>query len=100
MPRQYVKVEHLAKEVFELKSQGYTNRQVAERYGLTLDQIRQLVARQNRKAKLQEMGYILRSKGRPKKTLQTTEELKNNEIIRLRMHVEILRNFLLEVGRM
>ena len=35
MPRSYMKVEKLAAEVFERKSKGETNRQIAESYGLT-----------------------------------------------------------------
>lgn len=100
MSRQYTKVEHLAKVIFELKAHGYTNRQAGERYGLTLEQVKQLISRQNRKARLQKQGYILRSKGRPRKTALSAEESRKNEIIKLQMQVEVLRNFLLEVGRM
>ena len=92
MPRQYTKVEHLAVIVKERKAAGETNRAIAESYGLTLKQIKKLVNRQNRKERLLAAGYIPQPKGRPRKSA-------NNEIAQLRMQVELLRNFLLEVGR-
>ena len=49
MPRNYTKMEQLAEAVFARKAAGETNREIAESYGLTLKQIKQLVARQNRK---------------------------------------------------
>ena len=44
-------------------------------------------------------GHIPRPKGRPRKTEATEEVRKNNELVQLRMQVELLRNFLSEVGR-
>ena len=69
MPRKYVKVEDLAEEVFQRKAAGETNREIAESHGLTKYQIKQLVARQNRKRRLIERGYVPRPKGPPEKTL-------------------------------
>lgn len=45
MPRKYTKMEMLAEEVFRRKEAGETNRQIAESYGLTKYQIKQLVTR-------------------------------------------------------
>ena len=44
-------------------------------------------------------GYILRPKGRPRKEPASEEAKRNNEIVQLRMQVELLRNFLSEAGR-
>ena len=44
MSRKYTKTEILAEEVFRRKEAGETNRQIAESYGLTKYQIKQLVA--------------------------------------------------------
>ena len=71
MSRDYVKMAELSEEVFRRKAQGETNRVIGESYGLSLEQIRNLVKRQNR----------------------------NNELVELRMQVELLRNFLSEAGR-
>ena len=46
-----------------------------------------------------QMGYIPRSKGRPRKNEATEEMRQKNELAQLRMQVELLQNFLSEVGR-
>jgi predicted transcriptional regulator len=99
MARKYTKVEQLAGIIRERKTAGETNRAIAESYGLTLKQIKDLLNRQNRKERLLAAGYIPQPKGRPRKGEQSPEVRTNNEIVKLRMQVELLRNFLLEVGR-
>ena len=101
MPRTYTKVEMLAEEIFRRKAEGETNRQIAESYGLTKEQVKQLVTRQNRKRCAVENGYVPKPKGRPRKNqCEETEEMKRNkEVVRLRMENDLLRNFLCEVGR-
>ena len=44
-------------------------------------------------------GYITRSKGRPHKEADSEEEKQHKELAKLRMQVELLRNFLFEAGR-
>lgn len=99
MSRSYTKVEILSEEIFRRKAAGETNRQIGESYGLTKYQIKQLVARQNRKARLIANGYVPQPKGRPRKNPANEEQKRNNELIELRMQVELLRNFLSEAGR-
>ena len=99
MKRSYTKVEDLATDVFRRKEAGETNRQIAESYGLSKKQIKQLVSRQNRKLRKIEAGYIPQPKGRPRKDANTEEARRNNELVQLRMTVELLRNFLSEAGR-
>lgn len=99
MSRQYVKMESLSEEVFRRKAAGETNREIAEIFGLTKCQIKQLVSRQNRKARLIANGYVPRPKGRPRKNLESEEQSRDHEIVKLRMQVELLRNFLSEAGR-
>ena len=52
-----------------------------------------------RKERLLVAGYVLRPKGRPRKNNFSEAEKKENELILLRMQVELLRNFLSEAGR-
>ena len=99
MSRSYTKMEEIAATVFERKAAGETNKQIGESYGLTQRQIEQLINRQNRKRKKLEAGIIIRSKGRPRKNAQLPEAAQAQEIRQLRMTVELLRNFLSEVGR-
>ena len=99
MAREYAKIETLSEEVFQRKAAGKTNREIAESYGLSKQQIKGLVKRQNHKARLIANGYIPRSKGRPRKNASGEETRRNNELLELRMKVELLQNFLSEAGR-
>jgi len=58
-----------------------------------------LITRQNNKAKKIANGYIQRPKGRPRKNPADEGTRRNHEMVELRMQVELLRNFLSEVGR-
>ena len=99
MARKYTKVEGLTEIIRERKAKGETNREIAESYGLTKQQVKQLMARQNRKERRMAAGYIPRPKGRPRKEAASEENKRNNEVVQLRMQVELLRNFLCEAGR-
>ena len=99
MARKYTKVEGLTEIIRERKANGETNREIGESYGLTKEQIKQLMTRQNRKERMIAAGYIARPKGRPRKELVSDEVKRNNELVQLRMQVELLRNFLCEAGR-
>ncbi|CAB1245248.1 conserved protein of unknown function [Ruminococcaceae bacterium BL-6] len=100
MPRKYTKIEELSEEVFRRKAAGETNREIGQSYGLSKEQIKGLVKRQNRKVSLISNGYLPRPKGRPRRQNPVDEEtLRNNELIELRMKVELLQNFLSEAGR-
>lgn len=46
-----------------------------------------------------ENGYTPRPKGRPRKDAADESVRQQNELAQLRMQVELLRNFLSEVGR-
>ena len=99
MARKYTKVEGLTEIIRQRKVNGETNREIAESYGLTKYQVKQLMARQNRKERRIAAGYIQRPKGRPRKETASEEAKRNNEVVQLRMQVELLRNFLCEAGR-
>ena len=99
MARKYTKVEGLTEIIQQRKANGETNREIAESYGLTKYQVKQLMARQNRKERRIAAGHIPRPKGRPRKEPASEEAKRNNEVVQLRMQVELLRNFLCEAGR-
>jgi len=99
MARKYTKVEGLTEIIRQRKANGETNREIAESYGLTKYQVKQLMARQNRKERRIAAGHIPRPKGRPRKEPASEEAKRNNEVVQLRMQVELLRNFLCEAGR-
>ena len=99
MARKYTHVQELAEEVFKRKAEGQTNREIGEVYGLTKNQIKGLVKRENLRARRIKAGYVPQPKGRPRKTAVSEEQKQQNEIALLRMQVDLLRNFLSEVGR-
>ena len=99
MRQKYTNVQGLIETIRKQKSQGETNREIATSLDLTLKQVQQLITRENRRERLLAQGYVLRPKGRPRKSLENEEAQRNHELAKLRMQVELLRNFLLEVGR-
>ena len=99
MGRKYTKVEQLTEIIRERKERGETNREIGVNLGLSKKQVKQLISRQNRKERLLAAGYIPRPKGRPRKEPASEEAKRNNEVVQLRMTVELLRNFLCEAGR-
>ena len=100
MSRKYTKIEMLSDEIFRLKEHGKTHREIGELYGLTKEQIKGFVNRQNRKQRLLDQGYVPRPKGRPRKNAVDERTLLENELIELRMKVDVLQNFLCAIGRM
>ena len=81
------------------KAAGETNRAIGKKYGLSKTQVKQLVNRQNRKERLLAAGYVAHPKGRPRRETASEEVRQHNELVKLRMQVELLRNFLSEAGR-
>lgn len=65
MSRQYTKVEALSEEVFRRKAAEETNREIGVRFGLSKEQVKGLVSRQNRKQRLIANGYVPQPKDRP-----------------------------------
>ena len=100
MARKYTKIELLSDEIFRLKEQGKTHREIGDLYGLTKEQIKGFVNRQNRKQRLLKQGYVPRPKGRPRKNSLDESIILQNELIELRMKVDVLQNFLCAIGRM
>ena len=87
-------------EVKEMVSNGKTQREIAEHFGLK-DKfvIKNLLNRERTKYKKLAAGIIIQAKGRPRKIDNGLEQNKDNEIKRLKMEVELLRSFLQINGR-
>ena len=99
MPRKYTKIKELEPEVFRMKAEGKTNREIAEHFGLTREQIRELVKRHNRNERNVKQGNPPKTKGCPRKRQMTADEEKDRRIAQLEMEVELLRDFLRLTGR-
>ena len=99
MARKYTKVEQLVEIIMERHEQGETYREIGTALGLSRAEVRGAVKRWRKKERKIAAGYIPRPKGRPRKEAASEETKRNNEIVQLRMTVELLRNFLSEAGR-
>ena len=103
MSKSYRHIQEYEREIFELK--GLTNREIAEKYGFTLEQVKGLVKRHNAKQRKLDAGIALRRKGRPPKDYAVSKEdkiaelkyiiaRKDAKIKTLEMENELMRDFL------
>ena len=99
MARKYTKVEQLTEIVKERHDQGETYGEIATSLSLEKKQVQKLMERQRRKERMLAAGYIPRPKGHPRKEPASEEAKQHNELVKLRMQVELLRYFLSEAGR-
>ena len=93
MTRKYEKVQEMTPKIKRLKEEKYTNKQIAEKLGLGNEKVViNLLYRERRK----EVQGIPKQRGRkPAKTLQEYKY----ENKRLKMEVELLRDFLWLTGK-
>ena len=77
MPRKYTKIKEVELEVFQMKEEGKTNREIAEHFGLTLEQIKGLIKRHNRNEQKVKQGKMPKPNGCPRKRPMTADEEKN-----------------------
>jgi orotate phosphoribosyltransferase-like protein len=99
MSRKYTHMKAIEKEIFEMKVNGKTRREIAEHFKLTVKQVENLITRHNNAAKRLEAGIIPRQRGRQPKGFVVSEQEKDYEIKRLKMENELLRDFLRHAGR-
>ena len=105
MSRSYRHIQEYEKEIFKLREQGKTKREICERFGFTMKQITNFITRYNTKQRKLEAGISIKKKGRPPKDYVVTEEMKIAElkyiiarkdakIKSLEMENELMRDFL------
>lgn len=101
MSRKYVKIDEHGKEILELKREGKTNREIAQKLGVDRKCIRNWVTRFNRQQQKLAAGIKLRPKGRPRKDTQPRDIVAEQayEIDRLKMENELLRDFMRSMER-
>ncbi len=83
-----MKIKQYGARMEELRKEGYTYREIGEAVGLTREQVKEYFRRKRREQRLR--GYPRSKKEDAKKTNQDLR----NELKRLRMEVELLRDFL------
>lgn len=115
MPREYRHIKQYEKEIFELKEQGLSQRQIGERLGISYEKIHDFFKRYNRTQRKASSGTGLNRPGRPRKIgerlppsvqqlskmAQLQYELSSKEryIKRLEMENELMRDFLSHTER-
>ena len=78
MPRKYTKIKEPEPEVFRMKAEGKTNREIAEQFGLTREQIKGLINRLSRNEQNVKRSNTPKTKGR---AIRLTRILSPNTII-------------------
>lgn len=105
MPRSYRHIQEYEKEILEMREKGYTRREIAEKLGMTKEQIKGFIRRYNRSQEKLEAGISLKKRGRPRKDYVVSEQdriaelkyilsRKEAKIKRLEMENELMRDFL------
>ena len=105
MPRSYQHISNYEKEILELKAQGLTRKEIGAKLGFTKEQVHNFISRYNEKQRKVKAGVALKTKGRPPKDYEITEDMKINElkyiiarkdskIKQLEMENELMRDFL------
>ena len=105
MPRSYRHIQENEKEIIELKNNGYTGRQICEKFGFSKKQYENFITRYNRKQDKIAAGIVLKRKGRPPKDCVVREQDKVAELKyiiarkdaktnSLEMENELMRDFL------
>ena len=67
MPREYRNISQYEKEIVELRNQGFTFKEIGEKYGFTFKQLHNFFTRYNKKQEKIKAGIALKRKGRPRK---------------------------------
>lgn len=99
--RKYTHIKVLEPEIVEMKDSGKTKREIAEYFGLTIEQVKELLKRYRRRERKIAAGIMPRPKGRPRKDAppRSIEAEQAYEINRLKMENKLLRDFLQYAGR-
>ena len=97
--RKYVQVKLIGDQIQLMRTEGMTNREIADHFGLNLKQVKNWVNRHNRTQKNLAVGIVPKPKGRPRKDGQPPRQNEKKEIERLRMENKLLRDFLQFTGR-
>ena len=80
MPRSYQHISNYEKEILELKAQGLTRKEIGTKLGFTKEQVHNFISRYNKKQRKLKAGVSLKTKGRPPKDCEITEDMKINEL--------------------
>ena len=105
MPRSSRHISDYTEEIIRLKEEGFTGREICEKFGFTEKQYKDFITRYNRKQEKIAAGIAIKKKGRPPKDYQVSKEdkvaqlryiidRKDAKIKTLEMENELMRDFL------
>ena len=110
MPREYRNIKEYEREIFALRDEGKTIREICEKFGLKQRQLENFISRHNRNQAKLSSGISIKPKGRPRKDgttlppsiqqlnkvaqLQYELARKERQVKRLKMENELMRDFL------
>ena len=101
----YHHIKEYETEIFSLKSQGLTKREIGEKLGFSYDQVHNFISRHNERQRKIAAGIAIKKKGRPPKDYVVSEQdkvaelryilaRKDAKIKSLEMENELMRDFL------
>lgn len=64
MSREYKHIKMYEKEILKLKEQGLTQREIGEKLGFSITQVKEFFHRYNRNKKKYEAGIVIKPRGR------------------------------------
>ena len=80
MPRSYRNIKMYEEEILEMRSKGMTKREIGEKLGFSIKQLKNFVTRYNTNQRKLEAGIARKKKGRPPKDCVVSEQDKVNEL--------------------
>ena len=99
--RKYTRLKMLEPEIVEMKKANRTKREIADHFGLTKEQVKDLLKRYRRRERKIAAGLSPKPVGRLRKDARprNKQEEQAYEIARLKMENKLLRDFLQSTGR-
>ena len=98
--RKYVHIKAIEEQIISMREAGMTRQEIANELGLEKEQIKNWVARYNRRKANLLQEQPPKTKGRPRKRPLTAKEDYTRTIARLQMENKLLRDFLQLTERM
>ena len=92
--RKYTHFKAMENQIISMREAGMTRQEIADELGLKKGQIKNWIARYNRRGSILLQGQESKPKGRPRKDGQAPKQDIQKELERLRMENKLLRDFL------
>ena len=97
--RKYTHFKTMENQIISMREAGMTRQEIADELDLEKGQIKNWIARYNRRGSILLQGHKSKPKGRPRKDGQAPKQDIQKELERLRMENMLLRDFLQSMER-